>query len=107
MSNNAMDRAAENAQAVMRSTRTWEPGLEPTARQWSAWFRSLTAENAECVAYYLLLRMAAEDQCFVADHTGSIRDLESVIGRVQAENRRLRAQLLQHLGPARQTAGEE
>lgn len=101
MTNTELDHAAALARNIMRSTRTWDPENEPTALEWTEWFRGLLPQNAEIVAHYLLLRMAAQDQCFIADHTGSIRDLENVIGRVQEDNRRLRAQLLR-FGSSRQ-----
>lgn len=93
MNNEEMDQAGRDAQAVLRATRTWDPETEPTPEEWAFWFQGLQPGNAIVMARYLLLRMAAEDQCFVADHARVIRELESAIGRVQAENRKLVNQL--------------
>lgn len=98
MNKDALDRAAYNAQEIIRETRTWNPETEPAPVEWATWFRGLPLVDAECVAYYLLLRMASDDQCFIADHAGAIKALESAIGTTQAENRRLRAELLRLRG---------
>lgn len=80
----------ERAKQVLNETRSWPAEEEPTALEWASWFQSLDIGAAEVIAQYVLSRQENDDQCFLANHVATIAGLESTVGRLQAEIRRMK-----------------
>lgn len=73
----------DNIRLIIETTRTWPANTEPTAEEWSTWFRNLDPASAETVAEYMLDRQRQDAQCYLKGHVDTIATLEQEILRLR------------------------